>query len=269
MRGGASRRGALSCLDRASRASLRIWHPLDAHSQGVGTTAMPPTPSALTPRRTGRGRLGFGGRRQLSSMSASAAMQPLSAIRPWRRADGRQHPVLRGGGRRHGGLAEGGGVAESGAGRGQTAGRLRSICDTLASEGFVVLPDCHRGDSADKPDGGMIRSISQPVTGSSRMSVVRPTGCVSAGAQRRRRRFLLGRWAFARFGRVCRWHVAWGAPSFRTSPTVASAPARLASAFRCQSCCSLRATTLRMCRRMVRSRMPWHRLAGARADSPR
>ena len=160
---------------------------------------------ALTPRRTGRGRLGFGGRRQLSSMSASAAMQPVERYTPI----GEELMV--------GNLpmyyvAAGGDMAASQKGvvvlqeiwgwsHGQTAGRLRSICDTLASEGFhVVLPDCHRGDSAEgKPDKvAWIRSISQPVDGvvadvRRAADWLRERGVRSVGAVG----FCWGAWAFA------------------------------------------------------------------------
>ena len=84
---------------------------------------------------------------------------------------------------------------------GPTAGRLRSICDMLGAEGYhVVLPDCHRGDSAaGKEDKvGWIRSVSQPVGGvvdDVRLSTewLRERGVSSVGAVG----FCWGAWAFA------------------------------------------------------------------------
>ena len=86
--------------------------------------------------------------------------------------------------------------------RGPETGRLRSICDDLAAEGFeVVLPDCHRGDSASgKPDKiGWIRSVSSPVSRvvddvrAATMWLQRQRGATSVAAVG----FCWGAWAFA------------------------------------------------------------------------
>ena len=161
--------------------------------------------------------------------------------------------------------------------RGPETGRLRSICDDLAAEGFeVVLPDCHRGDSASgKPDKiGWIRSVSSPVSRvvddvrAATMWLQRQRGATSVAAVG----FCWGAWAFAHAS-------AAGVPNQTLSMRVNRCSATITSAARPSERCarrsrpigpsSMSASRRNPCRRPPSRRPPSHPRADRRAPPPR